>query len=539
MKRIFTIFLVSLAAVSASAQTVYDAMTLGTNEYFGTARSISLGNAVTALGGDLGMIGINPAGAAVAPYSQFVISPGVTVATTNAQYAPQWGSSYTYANKASRTRFIVPNVGASVYFATGYDSGLKGMSMSFVANTTNQFLSWGGVSGVNDKSSVASSFAHTANYDADGNNHMMDPDVFQHFQNPWNDSDYGWNSLAGYKSNLISYNDALQKYFGVTEDASGNLRGPVNQTSITQTYGSKTDIIAGMAFNYNDNFYLGINIGIPTQNYTYDETFTEEAKEMEQFPITLGEPGKYTTTYFDSADYEYYYTANVDGIYAKIGAIFIPAPGFRLGLAFQSPTLYTITERWETIMHTSFQNTSLNGKGESPRGEYRYCFVSPYIFNAGAAYTLGTLGLISADYELTDYSIMRYSELHDISTYYNAINSDIRQNCGVSHQLRLGLEAIVTPQVSLRLGYALRTCPEKFNNGSSWYYDKKLNVNAFSAGIGYASRKSFFMDAAARLTKYPTQNFEPYAQYSSSIPSPDIAKDRKRLDLVLTFGWRF
>lgn len=539
MKRIFSIFLVGFAVVSANAQTMYDAITLGTNDYFGTARSMSLNNAVTALGGDLGMIGINPAGAAVAPYSQFVITPGITVSTTNASYTPEWGGNYTFANKVSKSRFIVPNVGASASFRTGNRSGLKGVTFSFVANSTNQFLSWGGVSGVNDRTSLAMSFANTANYDSDGNNHQLDPDVFQHFSNPWDDSSYGWNSLAGYKSNLFSYNDPMQKFFGVTEDEDGNLRGPLNQTSVTQVYGSKTDIVTGLAFNFNDKFYIGANIGIPTQNYTYDEQFSEQAKEMEQFPVKLGTQGKFTTTYFDSSDYEYYYTANIDGIYAKIGAIYLPTPGLRLGVALQSPTLYTITERWETVISTKFQNSAVNATASSPRGEYRYCFVSPYIVNAGAAFTLGTMGLVSADYELTDYSIMHYSELHDISTYYNAVNEDIRNYCGVSHQFRLGLEANLSQTIALRAGYALRTSPERFYNAEGWSYDKSLNVNSFSAGIGYASRKAFFVDAAARLTKYPVEHFEPYAQYYSTVASPDIAKDRHRLDILLTFGWRF
>ena len=53
---------------SLSAQNMYDAINLSRNEYLGTARSMALGNAVTAVGGDLGMIGINPAGSAVASY---------------------------------------------------------------------------------------------------------------------------------------------------------------------------------------------------------------------------------------------------------------------------------------------------------------------------------------------------------------------------------------------------------------------------------------------------------------------------------------
>ena len=59
-KAMFTALL-SLAAVAAGAQTMYDGLTFSQNNYYGTARSIGMGNAMTAVGGDLGSIGINPA----------------------------------------------------------------------------------------------------------------------------------------------------------------------------------------------------------------------------------------------------------------------------------------------------------------------------------------------------------------------------------------------------------------------------------------------------------------------------------------------
>ena len=59
-KTLITIFLAA-AAVSANAQTAYDALLFSENEYEGTARTMAMGNAFTALGGDLGAISINPA----------------------------------------------------------------------------------------------------------------------------------------------------------------------------------------------------------------------------------------------------------------------------------------------------------------------------------------------------------------------------------------------------------------------------------------------------------------------------------------------
>ena len=77
-KTLITIFLAA-AAVSVNAQTAYDALLFSENEYEGTARTMAMGNAFTALGGDLGAISINPAGSAVAKYSQFTLTPALTI----------------------------------------------------------------------------------------------------------------------------------------------------------------------------------------------------------------------------------------------------------------------------------------------------------------------------------------------------------------------------------------------------------------------------------------------------------------------------
>ena len=74
MKKTVISLLLGLSAAFGYAQTAYDALLFSENDYEGTARSVAMGNAFTALGGDLGSIGINPAGSAVAGYSQFTLS---------------------------------------------------------------------------------------------------------------------------------------------------------------------------------------------------------------------------------------------------------------------------------------------------------------------------------------------------------------------------------------------------------------------------------------------------------------------------------
>ena len=60
-KWIFALSMI-LAVGTASAQNLYDAERLSSNELNGTARFVGMGGAMGALGGDISTIGTNPAG---------------------------------------------------------------------------------------------------------------------------------------------------------------------------------------------------------------------------------------------------------------------------------------------------------------------------------------------------------------------------------------------------------------------------------------------------------------------------------------------
>ena len=80
---------------------------------------------------------------------------------------------------------------------------------------------------------------------------------------------------------------------------------------------------------------------------------------------------------------------------------------------------------------------------------------------------------------------------------------------------------------------------------SAHYYGDK--TRAWSCGIGYSSPGSFFMDAAVRMTRYPTASFAPYYDYNTYdsagnygfVESPRIMTYRNLWNVAVTFGWRF
>ena len=88
MKRISLIAIALLAAATftANAQGMEDALRYSQPFYVGSARTMAMGNAFTALGGDLGAVGINPASTALYNCCEFAITGGFSWDKNNALF---------------------------------------------------------------------------------------------------------------------------------------------------------------------------------------------------------------------------------------------------------------------------------------------------------------------------------------------------------------------------------------------------------------------------------------------------------------------
>ena len=576
MKRTIFTALLSLTAIAAGAQTMYDGLNYSQNNYYGTARSIGMGNAMTAVGGDLGSIGINPAGSAVAGYSQFTITPNLTISSMNASYsAYPVGGADRFTNEQNKrlTRFSMPNIGLTFNWKTGNGSGLKAITYGLVVNGTNNFTGKMLAGGRNDKTSYQSAIAVAADgYDMDFlNGYSIDKDgkrvdrgwdypyyYGDDFQNDPNKGKFApWNVIANAQAGSIAnYGDTddpsyYWRYKATTEgysntgekDANGNyiydifLAGPLNQAYSRNITGSKYDVLFNVGFNFGDTFFVGANLGVTSLNYNYDECYKEAAENPSAFEIDFGDKGK---TCFSDYRTRYSYTADGSGVFGKIGFLWRPVDGLRVGAAVQTPTIMEINERWIQDVNLNYTDASFNGSAKTPEGEYSYKLRSPYRLNAGAAFTFAGMALVSADYEMTDYSTMKFMSKDGgwSNDTFSSLNDQIRNCMGVSHMVRIGAEFKPLPEIAVRAGYNFTTTPEYVYEGNS---KTKLNdrINAFSVGLGYSSNGSFFADIAARMTMLADEYISPYADYLSDLASPMILNKRDIYNVTATIGWRF
>ncbi len=559
MKRILTIAVLSCAAVAASAQTMYDALTFSSNEYYGTARSIAMGNAMTAVGGDLGSIGINPAGSAVNGYSQFTVTPNVTVSSANSSYSayPVNGTDYfTNEQKKNFGRFNLPNVGLMFNISTGRRTGLKSISYGVVANRTSDFTDKMIAGGLNDQTSYLSSVAVGADgWDIDVLNGYMDlnGNSIDDWRYAYTSTNAPFNTIVNAQAGAIanfgnsSDSDYYERYIAATEGYDDNgdgtysvyLGGPLNQAYGRRVTGNKTDWVFNVGFNFSDFFYVGANFGVTLLDYSYDEYFKEAADNISDFPIYLIDAsGDEYTTYFSNYRTRYSYSAEGQGIYAKIGFIVRPVAGLRIGGAIQTPTTLYIDERWQHAVDIHYEGGD-SGYAYSPEGEYSYKLRTPYRANVGVAYTFLGMAMVSADYELVDYSTMKFKNRDGgFSNTWDDVNDDIADCMGVSHLIRVGAEIKPVPELAIRAGYSFSTTPEYYYDGyvKTTLHDK---TNAASIGVGYSSPGSFFCDLAGRMIMYADEYISPYADYLDDVASPLILNKRNKANIVATIGWRF
>lgn len=560
MKKTALIILLATVALASKAQSAYDAWLFSENNHEGTARSVAMGNAFTALGGDLGAVSINPAGSAVAGYSQLTLTPSVTISSNTAAGHPDGSPYFQNAFKSRMAKAGLPNVGFTFNFKTGRTSGLKSFTMGFIANRSNSWCEDVYAHGTNSQTSFLAAAAADAQADIEWKNANKapgEPDFTAQDFLSENAYDYmTWKDVVGYRGGFFSTIDGEGKKFaGATElvlnGGEHELAGEVAQTYGRSISGSKFEYIFNMGANISDFVYLGFNLGMNTIGYDLNQYFREDAIDYNNFEnVFTDSNGLEHTTYFQKSKYNFRYSTDGSGVFAKIGVIVTPGNGLRLGAALQTPTAMTIKQEWRESAETQFTDSSFNGDADSDPGRNEYSFRSPLRANFGAAYTIGRSAVISVDYELADFGAMKYKidrhEMQDMDIeYFETINTDIKNMYGVAHYLRAGAEIKPLSALSVRCGYNMSTSAQtrEFNSDIDGYgkIDRIYRHNV-SLGLGYSSRNSFFADLACRYTLPEKEYIIPYSDYlaptDGALP-PEILNRHSNWKVLLTLGWRF
>lgn len=453
----------------AMGQTYEDALRFNRNDLNGTARSQSMAGAFGAVGADLSAMAINPAGMGLYRASEVGMSLGVNVNKTESDY-------FGVTTQDDKIKVPFSQLGAAFSFGLQRD---------------------------NTKGLVNSCFYV-------GYNRLADYASREHYRDP-----FAYNSLLDYfctnEQAVSAMTGALAYDAYLTNDTvnsegktfSYNIWERLNpDLTIDDTFrsdeqglgliaidrkvengGSKGDFAIGYAANVSHRFFIGGSINI--QSFGFEQTITH-SEYFDSYPVNGNDPVSFA--------YRSWLDQTGTGVNFKLGVIVRPVDALRFGFALTSPTFSVIKERYSS----EITNTSMGNVYSSGEFEYEYRYRVPSRFVASVAWFLGKDGMISVDFERTNHSRSKFSQMEEdeygsllYADPFEAANNVIKDHAlQASNTIRIGAELSTLSPLYLRGGFRLTSSPLK-----SDFCVMENKERAGTGGIGFR-HNNFFVDVA-------------------------------------------
>ncbi|MDR0349297.1 MAG: outer membrane protein transport protein [Tannerella sp.] len=538
-KRIYTSAIALFCCGALVAQNEMDAFRFSHLDLNGSARSMSMGGAFGALGGDMSAMSHNPAGIGVYRSSEIQATLDLKMSTMS--------SSWTGVNRdQKKTNFNFDNFSYVGYFPTGHDDGIKGWNIGFSYNKVKNFNRRYKASGSPQYSMAdyAASRATNANSRMDNNGSQTIgsiPEKDLQANDAYNKQQ--WLPVLGYKAGFFgdmygrgTYHSAFGEWNA--DRTEWKIFKPDETVLEISERGSIDEYNFSLATNISDRLFLGATFGVTDIDYQMSSWHSE---------------------YFGQKDNMLLYNAletEGTGYSFNIGAIVRPVNMLRIGVAYNSPKWYRMTDYYYAEGNSyisDYKEPKMSAKTpENASAEYRLRTPGRWIFSLAGI--IGTSALVSVDYELTDYKSMHLSDRNGRAY---ADNEYIEKDFGYGHTVKIGGEYKVTPQFAVRAGYVWQPSPmnksltssnrkdliEILPAGTIPHYSVLKSTDHFTVGLGYRFTPNFYMDLAC-IYRIQNEKLYPFSNtfWDNSVDpvNAEPAKvDAKTTRVALTFGYKF
>ncbi|MGE8291086.1 MAG: OmpP1/FadL family transporter [Sphingobacterium sp.] len=521
-----TAFLIA-AAGTAQAQYTKDVLLFSQGDNGGTARFKAMGNASTALGGDISSITGNPAG--LGYFNQSDIS--VTGRYLNNKNKTDYFGQNT---NSSKNNFNLDNAGIVFHLPTyrnggSLEQGWLNFNVGIAYNRNYVYNNLLEYKGINNTSSITDAYS----------DRLSGPGGM----NGWGQEVYGNSLLFDVDPNNKG------SYFPITNFGNYNGKDGFDQVNSILEKGSKSESVLSFGANYSNKLYLGAALGFTAFSYDNSSWFSEFGQTLNAQDLAKRNPNseflKPTNPKKQEmldADYELYdrYDQVTDGtgVDFKLGMIYKFTPTFSMGFTAKSPTFMSIRD--ESYSTTEFRyfrpNSDKSFKDYLTSDEVGHSYLeynmnTPYKLSLGASQVFSR-GLITADVEWVDYAAMRFK---DAGSYNKTLEKEMNQNIKDTYQgafnARIGGEVLFDNVFSGRAG---------FNYSGNPYKNADYTNYTASLGIGAKLGRGMYIDLTGA---YNAINYKesPYVidenYWKAASPVADIKN--QRTNVVLTIGSKF
>ncbi len=550
-------YIVLAAFIAASTaytfgQNMIDAVRFGSTDISGTARYRSMAGAFGALGGDISCMSDNPAGLAIFRGTNLIsITPHVGFSNTETLGSVK--------GKDKDNNFSVSNFGAVFSFMPDNDGALVNFNLGFSIERKLQTfrkmemrLNKPGYGDMVDRGQDPGSFGSYLFEQA--NSYLDDYDkIAEYLGTPeaWNDYNVPILSLLGFESYAID----------VAPDDPFYVDNPVYKDLYQMSYMRERTRhdnynISG-ALNFGDVLYAGVTVRITDFNSTIEHEFSEDSAPYDPHASTHG----------DYIVYENRTETKGSGIGLNLGMLWKPTEAWRVGAAIHTPTYLNMKEFHNAYMEADNymyqeaceeayllgEEIPNNFSEWSDRSEFDYS--TPWEYQFSTAYVFGSRAIASFEYDLRDFTSMRFHRSANGSysdkTYFDDMNQTMKPHLKAQHTLKAGVEYRILPQLSARAGYAYKSSPyEKsglYTDVKSWdisflyrtatkpNYSTLGDQHYITAGAGWRGKNwNIDLSFMAHMTS------EYYSPYPCDFSNSDIIDfNTNQYNWDLTFGYRF
>jgi hypothetical protein len=500
MKKIVLLISIVVFFTTAQGQYVSDALKYSQNFPAITARSLGMGGAFTSLGGDFSSVLNNPAGIGLYRKSEFEFTPALGYSTTTSDYLGQKNNDFHY-------QFNLGSLGYVGTHNTNKDKGLVSASVAVGYVRQNNFDNNAYIRGRNNDNSLADYFL----LNAEG-------------KNP--------NSLDAFYERLAFDAFIIDTVPGTNYNYQTPVLLPVDQRRTIETRGGIGEWAFAFGLNFSNVFYVGMGLGIHDLHYDRTSVHTEFDTDQNDFSRFL-----YTEDL----------KVNGTGFNMNIGMMVRLLKIIRLGTSLQLPTYYHLRESYYNTMYSEFDNgdhysvvpTDANGD-KLAEGNFKYKLNTPLKLQQGLSVQIGKVGIVSADLEFVDYTLMKsFMRLRENDPYtdFSQANDDIKKVYKkYVMNLKLGGEVRFN-NLSVRLGGGYYPSPVATLNDQENIYNYIGTVpdsyGELSTGLGYRNNNFFFDLGFSRLV-----HSEKYNLYSANMDN--VANLRQaQYRFLATVGFRF
>lgn len=507
MKRLVYTLLLFLP-VMANAQNMYNVTSLLSSNPAGTARFVGMGGSMGALGGDVSVMGVNPAGTAIYRSGDVNVTAVMDIVNNKSVYGTDLLSK-------EYTSFSISDFG----FVIACEN----------ENSPFKFVNFG----MNYRRNVNAG----RNFEMNGN-----PGIFSqqnvidglYRDDPFDITDISSEMYKGFEYNWLT----LLAADGGLTDADGYLLTDKNDQLIfipnrfgyySEERGGVRSLDLNLSANMDDRVYLGATLGVYIADYS-----------------------RYSYYYEDDVDGEIYslvnnYMVEGTGFDLKLGAIFRPfqySP-FKIGVSVHTPVFYQLMDVSSASIQGPYGDLYDTRDTECYGDDLRveYSLQTPWRFNTSMSYTFGQSVALNAEYEYANAASTRFSNKTGIG---RAQNEEIVCNLKSQHTVRLGAEFYIK-KCALRAGYNYISSPflnrayKNLGNATvtdtSTEYMNNFGKHVGTLGLGYAGKR-FYVDIAYMLQSQKSDFYAYSDNYQGNL-NPATKVDCLSHSVVAGVGVRF